>query len=275
MQQIIYFFIRNKNFLLFCVLFSLSFFFTLQSHSFHKNKFVHSANFISGNLFSLKSNITGYFFLKQENKKLVEENSRLHTLVENSENTITSPEDESYLTESSFHFFSARIINNNYSKTKNHLTINISENDSIKMDMGVISSKGIVGIVNNVSSNFATVQSILNTQSQINAKLKKSNHFGSLVWDGKNPNITQLIEIPRLAPIVEGDTIVTGGKSTIFPEGIPIGFIKDFTPTQDQNSYILNIQLFNDMTQLEAVYIIKNNNKEEILQLEKETEDAE
>jgi rod shape-determining protein MreC len=236
---------------------------------------VHSANFISGNFYTLKSNITSYFFLKQENKKLVEENSRLHTLLGNSEIINTLPEKDNYLTKSSFQYFTAKIINNNYSKTKNNLTINVGENDSIKMDMGVISSKGIVGIVNNVSNLFATIQSILNTQSQINAKLKKSNHFGSLVWDGKNPNIAQLIEIPRLAPIVEGDTIVTGGKSTIFPEGIPVGFIKDFTPTQDQNSYILNIQLFNDMTQLEAVYIIKNNNRTEILQLEKETEDAE
>ncbi len=52
--------------------------------------------------------------------------------------------------------------------------------------MGVINSLGIVGIIDNVSKNYATVISILNTKSKINAKIKHSDHFGTLTWDGKN-----------------------------------------------------------------------------------------
>ncbi|MFT6689365.1 MAG: rod shape-determining protein MreC, partial [Saprospiraceae bacterium] len=76
-------------------------------------------------------------------------------------------------------------------------------------------------------------------------------------------------------PIVVGDTIITGGKSTIFPEGILIGTIKDAKLLEDESSYTLNIQLFNDMTNLNHVYIIKNKEREEIKLVEEGEEDAE
>ena len=85
----------------------------------------------------------------------------------------------------------------------------------------------------------------------------------------------QLIDIPRLAPVTIGDTIVTGGKSTIFPEGILIGTVKNFKMTEDKNSKYLNIQLFNDMTNLEHVYLINNIDANEIINLEKEIKDVE
>jgi rod shape-determining protein MreC len=173
-----------------------------------------------------------------------------------------------------YKFVSASVINNSYYKSNNSLTLNKGIKDEVKIDLGVISSKGLVGIIENVSSNYSTVQSILNTKSQINAMLKNSNHFGSLVWDTKHPNIVQLIDIPRLAPVVVGDTVITGGMSTIFPKGILIGVIKDFYINQDKNSYTLNINLFNDMTNLEHVYIIDNLDSEEINLLEKPAEDA-
>jgi rod shape-determining protein MreC len=275
MQQIIFFFIRNKNFLLFGLLFFISITLTVRTHSFHKSKFVSSSNFISGGIYSIKSDITEYFGLKQENQKLVAENLRLRKQIENFKNTETFSLKDSTLLPSKYVFYSAYVINNNYSKTKNNITINKGSNDSIEIDMGVITSKGIVGIINNVSKKYATVQSILNTKSQINAKLKNSEHFGSLKWNTKEPNITQLIDIPRIAKINVGDTIVTGGKSTIFPKGILIGTVKEATLGIDDNYYDLNIQLFNDMTNLKNVYIIKNMDAAEIEQLEKEVEDAE
>jgi len=174
-----------------------------------------------------------------------------------------------------FEYFSAKVINNNYSKTKNQLTLNKGEKDSVKIDFGVISPKGIVGIVSDVSKKYATVQSILNTNSSINAKLKKSSHFGSLVWNTKNPDIVQLKDIPRIAKLQIGDTIVTGGRSTIFPEGILIGTVKNFTLDEGDNYYYINIDLFNDMTSLEHVYLIKNMDAPEILELEKGVEDEE
>ena len=165
-----------------------------------------------------------------------------------------------------------KVIKNSYSDQRNYITINKGSNDSIKQDMGVITGKGILGIVENTSRNFATVQSILNEKSNINAKIKNSNHFGSLVWDTKNYNIVQLIDIPRLVPLTIGDTIVTGAMSSIFPENIPIGTIKKFDLDRSKSFYAIDVTLFNDMTNIKNVYIIQNLNRPEILELEAETQ---
>jgi len=275
MQQILFFFIRNKNFLLFVLLFSVAVFLTIQSHSFHKNKIVNSSNYFTGNIYSIKNNITGYFNLRKENNLLVEENARLRKHLEAYKGIAFSQNIDTSSLNYKYKFVSAKVINNSFSRTKNKLTLNKGKQDSLMTDMGVITSKGIVGIIDNVSKKYATAQSILNTNSQINAKLKNSKHFGSLVWNTKDPNTIQLIDIPRLAPVTIGDTIITGGRSTIFPEGILIGTVLNFSQTEDKNSLLLNIQLFNDMTNLEHVFIIKNNDAIEIQQLENGNQDVE
>lgn len=274
MRQIIFFFIRNKNFLLFALLFIISVAFTISSHSFHKSKYVSSANFFSGGIYSATSSVSGYFNLKSENKKLLDENIRLRMLVDSAISNPAIKNLDSTAIYSQYKYTPAIVINNNYGRTKNTITIKKGAKDGIKLDLGVITSKGIIGIVNSVSNNYATVQSILNTNSQINAKLKKSEHFGFLEWDTKDANVAQLTQIPRLAPINMGDTIVTGGKSTIFPKGILIGTIKDFEITAD-DSYLINVSLFNDMTNLGHVYVIENKDAEEILNLEEAINDAE
>ncbi len=115
--------------------------------------------------------------------------------------------------------------------------------------------------------------SILNSNSQINAKLKKSNHFGILVWKGGDPNLVDLVDVQSKAPVKQGDTIVTGGKSTIFPEGIGIGIIDQFELDPTENFYSIKVRLFNDMTNVGHVYVIENLDREEIKTLEQETRD--
>lgn len=274
MQQIIYFFIRNKNFLLFAVLFFLSVVLTIRTHSFHNSAFASSANFLSGGIYSVKSSITAYFGLETENQKLVDENIRLRKTLE-SYKRLSDPRLDTVFPSEKFQYISAKVINNSYSKTRNQLTLNKGSNDSIEKEMGVITTKGIVGVISNTSKNYATVRSILNTNSQVSAKLKKSNHAGFLVWDGENPNIVQLTDVPRLAPILVGDTIVTDGKSTIFPRDMLIGTIKDYRLNDADDYYQLDVLLFDDMTNLSNVYAIENREAIEIKQLENPDNNAE
>jgi rod shape-determining protein MreC len=110
----------------------------------------------------------------------------------------------------------------------------------------------------------------LNVKSQINAKIKKTNHFGSLVWNGKSTGFVQLIDVPRLASVHKGDTIVTGGQSVIFPENIGVGTIDKIYIDNLTNYYTLDVKLFNDMTNLGHVYIIKSKDRDEIINLEKQ-----
>lgn len=270
MQQIINFLIRYKTFLLYLFLLLISFIFTFQSHSYHQSKFLNSSNYITGSIYSFSDNITSYFNLREENNNLVEENKRLRDKLFNS----VLPSEITIDTASiDYEVIRGRVINNSYADQRNYLTINKGMNDSIFQDMGVITDKGILGIIENTSANFSTVQSILSEKSNINAKIKNSNHFGSLVWNNtKDYNVVQLIDIPRLVPLTIGDTIVTGAMSSIFPENIPIGTIKKFDLDNSNSFYFIDVELFNDMTNIGYVYIIKNLNRKEILQLEAETE---
>src|SRR5690606_11266039 len=123
--------------------------------------------------------------------------------------------------------------------------------------MGVVNDLGIVGIIEKTSPRYATVLSILNVKSRINAKFKKSNHFGTLNWNGKSTEFAQLTDVPRLAASVrKGDTIVTGAQSYIFPENIGIGTVHRIYMDNKTNYYTIYVTLFNDMTNLGHVYII-------------------
>lgn len=275
MQQIVFFFIRNKNFLLFLLLFITSIVLTINTHSFHKNKVSTSANFLSGGIYSFKQDIMDYLSLGKQNRILIEENNRLRQLLTSMEDTVIEVSGAHLDVLLKFKYISARVINNSYSRSKNHLTLNKGRNDGIKVDMGVISSKGVVGIVNNVSANYATVQSVLNTKSQINAKLKNTEHFGTLIWETESPYEAILIDIPRQVQLRAGDTVVTDGKSTIFPEGILVGTVKEFELAANKDYFNVTISLLNDMTSLRHVYVIENNDSAEIKILENAIEDAE
>jgi rod shape-determining protein MreC len=264
MQQIINFLIRNKTFLVFLLLLSLALSFTFQSHSYHKSKFINSANFFTGGIYKSVNNIGIYFNLKQENKILLEENNKLKSILFNT-NTTTLV--DSFLSENSssnYKLISAQVTKNSYSASNNYLTIDRGEKDSVRQDFGVITSKGIIGIIDNTSKKYARVMSILNTNSRINVQLKKTNHFGTLTWDIESPEIVNLIDIPKLAPVTIGDTIITGGRSTIFPKGIPVGKVISFKLDETENYYHIKIKLFNDMTNVGHVYIIKNLDSAEI-----------
>ena len=268
MQQIINFIIRYKNFLLYILLLIISLAFTVQSHSFHQSRFFNSSNWITGNIFGISQGITTYLDLDDENERLLKENERLHNRLLNIEADSLIKMDTTNI---GYTVVSGQVIKNSYANNRNYITINRGKKDSVSQDMGVITDLGILGIVENTSNKFATVQSILNTKSNINAKLKNTNHFGSLIWDAKAYNVVQLIDIPRLVPLNVGDTIVTGAMSSIFPENIPIGTIRKFDLDIAKSFYRIDVDLFNDMTNIKNVYIINNLNREEILELEKTT----
>jgi rod shape-determining protein MreC len=121
------------------------------------------------------------------------------------------------------------------------------------------------------SDNYATVLSVLNTKFQTVAKIKKNNHFGTLSWNGKATGFMQLTDIPRLTDLKKGDTIVTGFSSKAFPENIPIGEVETMFLDKKTNNVTLEVRLFNDMTNLNYVYITDNLHKEEIQTLEEKT----
>lgn len=273
MQQIFNFIIRNSNRLLFLLLLGISLALTIQSHSFHRSRVISSANFISGGVYEKINTVNEYLNLKAENDELVLENARLKSLLFNIEDTTKPPMIDSIKGVKPADIIVSKVIHNSYSTHENYLTLNSGSNEGVKQDMGVINSLGIIGIIDNTSPNYSTVISILNMKSQINAKIKKSNHFGSLTWNGKSTGYVQLTDVPRLASVRKGDTIVTGGQSVIFPENINIGVIDKYYTDPKTTFYTIDVKLFNDMTNLGHVYIIKSKGREELINLENKSKE--
>jgi rod shape-determining protein MreC len=139
----------------------------------------------------------------------------------------------------------------------------------LRTEMAVVSKGSIVGIVKGVSKNYATVISLLNIDLRISAKVKKNGYFGSLNWTGEDYQTALLKEIPLHADIMIGDTIITSGYSSIFPEGVLIGFIKDFEE-KSGSFYDIEVELSTDFKSLSNVNVIGNLLQTEIKNLEKE-----
>ncbi|OBQ57404.1 rod shape-determining protein MreC [Tamlana sp. s12] len=267
MQQIINFIIRFKNFLLFLLLFCIALTFTILSHSYHTSKFINSANFFTGGFYESFHHINRYLDLNTQNDLLSEENRNLRDALYNNAATSDSIFTDTASYDHNYKVFTAKVIKNSYNIANNIITLNKGYSDSIQQDFGVISSKGIIGIVEKTSANYASVLSILNTTSRISAQLKKTNHFGTLIWEADSPAFIKLIDIPKIAPVQVGDTIITSGRSFIFPKGVPIGTVNDFNLDRAENYFEIRIKLFNDMTNLEHVYIIENLGSKEIKNL--------
>lgn len=271
MQRIINFILRNKTSLLYFFLLFIGLALTVQNHNYHRSRFLNSANWLSGSVYQSATSVSDYFGLQEENRRLAEENRRLRQRLFNLPPTDTVLLDTARLT---YQVLPARIVKNSFTLPNNYITIDRGLKDSVVQDMGVITPLGILGIVERSSNHFASVQSILNTRSNINAKIAGTDYFGSLTWNREDYRFAQLEDIPRLVPLKVGDTIVTGAMSSIFPEGIPIGTIARFDLNPSQSFYQIDVELFNDMSNLRQAYVIRNRYRPEVLELESETENG-
>jgi len=268
MQQLFNFFIKNKTLVLFLVLFTIAISLTIKSHEFHRAKLFNSSNYIIGGVYGISHSVSQYFHLLKENKLLLEENSKLKTqLFNHAKNSTAEPS-----LNQPYSLNSALVYNNSYSLTNNYITLNKGSEDGIKEDYGVITSKGIVVVIDRTTSKYSRVLSILNSKSKINVKLNKTNHFGTLSWDSKSSGIVQLNDIQDLVKFTIGDSITTSGFSSIFPANIPVGTINSYRLNDTKDLYIIDVKLFNDMTNLEHVYVVKNTDFKELENLNQSDE---
>ncbi|MGB1972013.1 MAG: rod shape-determining protein MreC [Flavobacteriaceae bacterium] len=259
---------RYKNFLLYLFLVGVSLFFSGTQSGYHQSRLAKATLFMSGSLHKPFNTLGTYFNLADQNQRLIEENNTLKNLVlERFNQSEMLALEEENMAGPNYWSLPAKVIRNSFTQTRNILLIDKGSVDNIVKEMGVIGSKGIVGIVNQTSGNFASVLSILYQDLKINAKFKNSNVFGSLFWNGKSPNKMQLADISVINPVALGDTIVTGGMSSYFPEGIPIGTVTDFELPENGGYYNISIELINNMTDLDYVYVIGNKNRAEIINL--------
>lgn len=241
-------------------------------NSYQQSAYLTSANAVSSSVYGAANGVTSYFNLRSINEGLQERNASLENEVLNLRNeidqlrTLLPPDstDAVYSASRRFDYIMASVINNSVNKPQNYFTINKGAKAGIKPGMGVVSHSGIAGIVGAVGPDAARVISLLNVTQHFSVKVKGTQTVGSLEWHEGNPDIAYIGELPRHVKYHIGDTIVTSGYSTTFPEGLLVGVIMAQVKSGDDNFFTLKVRLSTDFKELNSVRIIKDQFKNEI-----------
>jgi rod shape-determining protein MreC len=275
MRNFVRFLVKYHIFLFFIVLQVFCFWLIFSNNQFHQASFVNSSNRLVGTLFSWKSNLTEYIELQRVNDELAEENRRLRNRI--AESFVNVNEHfvmiNDTLRERKFRYKSAQVVNSSINKQLNYLTLNKGKGEGIRPEMGVIGTKGLVGVVKDVSEHFSTVIPIINKRFTASAALKRTGNFGLLKWGGEDHRYANLIDIPRHVDVMAGDSVMTRGASAIYPKDIYIGVVDRVDTEEGSNFHTIRVELGVDFNKLRYVSVIENLLKEEQRELEEETEE--
>ena len=209
-----------------------------------------------------------YLKLKQINEQLVAQNKSLMKQVYGNNGSLKPQFRKVHDTIGGgqiYTFVDGEIVFNSINRKDNYFTINRGKRDGVLPKMGVMAPNGIAGIVINTTDSYALVQSILSLNKiKINAALKKSGYFGTLTWRGEDSRIMHLSDVPKYVPLQIGDTIVTDGKSAIFPQGIMVGKVAGYEVDSKTGFWDISVELSEKMGNLSKIYVVKNLKKAEV-----------
>ena len=266
MRNLLNYILRNSAWFLAILLIAFSIYLVFKHNSYQRSVYLTSANKVSAEVYRMSNDVTSFFQLKSNNQELLQRNAELESMVQLlKKEIITLTGDtsaiEAFTNDSiqptQFEFIPADVVNSSISKFNNYITIDKGSLDGISPDMGVISSQGVVGVVRNVSKHSAVIIPIINPKFRLGAKLKNSDNFGTIAWDGRSADEAQLREMPKHELFAVGDTVVTG-FSRIFPEGIIVGSTTEIGISLDDNFNTFNIDLATNFHTLQHVLIIND-----------------
>lgn len=270
MKNLINFLMHYSTWFVFAFYVLVSLILLFSFNPFQGSVYLTSANAVTSTLNGATSEVTGYFSLRKINESLQasnadlenqvlnlkEEVKHLHTLIDDSVRYAGMP--------LRFDYVSASVINNSTRHPRNYFTINKGTADGVAPGMGVVDQSGVVGIVNVCGRRTSRVISVLTKDQHFSVKLKGTQFVGTLSWKENEPGTAWVEEIPLHSRFQIGDTVVTSGFSTTFPEGIPVGTVMGQVRNSDGNFFTLKIHLASDFNNLGIVRVIKDNLKMEL-----------
>jgi rod shape-determining protein MreC len=264
MERLFIFIYQYRAFFTFLTLELLCAWLIIENNRYQGAQFFNSSNGFVASVNNFSQGVREYFSLRDINNTLAAENAYLRQRLEakNQAAHLGGTVTDSAVIKR-FDFVSARIVNNSVDRFTNFMTINKGSDDGVQKNMAVISSLGAVGKVKAVSDHYAVVMSLLNIDMMVSASIKRTGHFGTIQWDGRDPEIVNLKFIPPHVKPVKGDTIVTSGYNAIFPEGIVIGVIDEVKLADAALFYELDVKLMQDFRKLSFVTVVKSQLKQE------------
>lgn len=276
MKNLINFLVRYSVVFLFILLEVIALVLISQNKGYQRSVLLTSTNAVSGKMFEVSNELVEFFKLRESNKNLSKENTDLLNRVTELESKLNAIADSTDVSdwknirispENEYSYIPAKVIRITTGQLSNYITLNKGSDENIKPDMGVIADNGVVGIVQSVSPRFSKVIPLIHPQSTLVSKLKKTNYYGPVVWDGKDYRFAQFEDIARHVRFSLGDTLLTGGFKT-FPEGIMVGTIDNYDIQASDAYYNIQVKLAVDFRTLTHVKVINYKHFEEQNELE-------
>lgn len=285
MRNLFYLIYKYNHFFLFLALEVVCFYLLIQHQHFHSSRFANIAYEVVGEYYEGYTNAVEYFNLRRINDSLMGENAELRNRLSNSyyyeqsKAKLQKPDTgqsqlanqgqaDTILKKQQYQYIPANVVNNSVAKRNNYITLDKGANQGIEKRMGVVSSEGVIGIVKTVSPHFSVVISILHNDFRLSAKIRESGQVGSVTWDGDDPEVVQLKDVPMYVDVKKGQEVITSQYSDLFPEGIPIGEILDYQVKKGDNFFTVDVKLNTLLKNIKYVYVIHNLMQEEQQNLE-------
>lgn len=275
MRNLLNFLVKYNYWFLFLLLEVTSFVLLFRFNHYQQSVYFTSANGIAGKVYEISGGVTSYFHLKSVNEDLLDRNMWLEQRVAFLEKTLREKGLDSArlyslerLSPEKYSLFKGNVVKNSLTWADNYITLDRGTDGGIQPEMGVVDANGVVGIVYKTSPHYSLVIPLLNSKSSISCKIVGSDYFGYLKWEGGDSRFAYLKDLPRHAEFNLGDTVVTSGYSTVFPEGVIVGTVDDMSDSHDGLSYLLKIKLATDFGKVGNVRVISRSGREEQKALE-------
>ena len=298
MRNLFQFLFRFRGVLAFVLLEIVSLALYITNNSYQRAAFFSSANAYAGTVLARRTQVTDYFRLAKLNQALAAENAALRqrlyppdTAGRLADSVALPPLPGDSLhrvryrrlagrpavrpdtlllglqalsaRDAAYPLIAARVINNSLHSVDNFLTLNVGTANGVQPGMAVVAAAGVVGRIKVTTEHYATVTSLLHSQTKVSAKIKRDNTFGTVSWPGEDPAFGLLDNVLRETKLQRGDTIVTSGFNAVFPEGVFIGTIDSFLKEPDKNFWTIRVKLGVQFANLTYVYVVTSRPKAE------------
>jgi rod shape-determining protein MreC len=260
MGNIVAFLARHHRFFIFILLEAICFSLVVNYNKDQSSAFFRAAYDMSGRVDQTFTNVSSYFHLQHVNDSLKAENARLRSKLKTAIYFDTTK--AKFFNDTIYHqkysFIPCDVINNSVTGRNNYLTLDAGTNKNIGKHLGVVTTSGIAGVTRDVSPHFTSVLSVLHKDFTVSAEIAEMKEIGTVVWDGNNPEMVIMKDIPLHIRIRKGMHVVTSPYSELFPQGTPIGVIEDFKIKQADAFYTIYVKLATDIRNIRSVYVVSN-----------------
>lgn len=273
MRNIFLFIRRYFHLIFFLVLQGFSIYLIVHYSKYHQAVFGNIANQLTGRVNTQYSKVDNYFHLKRTNDSLVKANEALYNKLRMdfelpdsaSKEMIDTIRVDSLVQYRKYRYLSARVVSNSISTQNNYIVLSSGKAQDFKEGMGIVDpNNAVVGIITEVTGSYSVVMSLLHKDSHISGKLLKGGETGTLNWDGKEPNIVTLSNIPKSAKVAKGDTIITSGFSTTFPKGMLIGTVTEVYAETSTSNFRIKFKTAANFYNLQYAYAIENERQDSV-----------